>query len=130
MAIHRYASYNQIKWDTFITVIDPYKVQPLTNRSIMLEYIPLNNDYDVLKKFINKEFYKLPFIEHTVKHDDRIDNITFKYYGDPDYWWAVMLFNKLIDPFELGVSILKIPNPSKLFLYLTRQKLGAYNDRK
>jgi len=123
MAIYRYVSFNQIKWDVFISALEPYRVQSLTNRAVTLEYIPNNNDYDVLKKSIDRDFYKLPYIVYSVLVEDRIDNIAYTFYKDPDYWWVLMLFNKLIDPFTLDVPTLNIPQSSKLFLYLTRKKM-------
>jgi hypothetical protein len=123
MAIFQKAEFKQIKFGDFITTEVPPKLQPLTNRAVTLEYIPINNDYDTLKRFIDKEFYKLPSTAYTVKHDDRIDNLSYQFYKDPDYWWVLMMYNKLIDPFELGVETLSIPQASKLFLYLTRQRM-------
>jgi len=123
MAIFQMAHFNQIKIKDFITVEVEPRIQPLTNRAVTLEYISKNNDYDVLKKFVDNEFYKLSSTSYTLKNDDRIDNLSYQFYNDTDYWWVLMMFNKLIDPFLLDVETIKIPQPSKLFLYLTRQRM-------
>lgn len=50
--------------------------------------------------------------KHTVKLEeiDRLDKISYKYYGTPELWWIISSVN-YIDPFELteGMELL-IPN--------------------
>lgn len=128
MAIFETGEFNHIKYDTFLTTELPPRIQPLSNREVTLEYIYANNDFDILKRYVDKDFYKIPSIPYTVKHDDRIDNLAYKFYKDPDYWWILMMFNKLIDPFTLeNVVTLNVPNVSKLYLYLTRQRMKYLN---
>jgi len=47
---------------------------------------------------------------HTIKEGDRLDLISYKYFGDVKYWKFIAAFNHLIDPLELEVgTLLKIP---------------------
>ena len=39
--------------------------------------------------------------EHTVTEGDRLDNITYKYYGDPEQFWRICDANGVLDPDEL-----------------------------
>ena len=41
---------------------------------------------------------------HTVTEADRIDNISYQYYGTPDYWWYILDRNPSIDPLDLPVG--------------------------
>lgn len=58
---------------------------------------------------------------------DRIDNLAFSYYGDPNLWWVIALANDLyLLPTDLQVgSTIRIPSPtyvaSTLFAKNTKQ---------
>ena len=43
-------------------------------------------------------------ILHTVTETDRIDNISYQYYGTPDYWWYITDKNPGVDPLDLPVG--------------------------
>jgi len=43
-------------------------------------------------------------ILHTVMETDRIDNISYQYYGTPDYWWRILDKNPGIDPLDLTIG--------------------------
>ena len=43
-------------------------------------------------------------ILHTVTETDRIDNISYQYYGTPDYWWYIVDKNPGVDPLDLPVG--------------------------
>ncbi len=43
-------------------------------------------------------------ILHTIIETDRIDNISYHYYGSPDYWWFILDKNPGIDPLDLPVG--------------------------
>lgn len=61
-----------------------------------------------------------------VKQEDilRPDLISYKAYGQPDLWWAILEYNNIQDPlFELKESqILKIPSIDRVLAAI--QKLG------
>ncbi|HOP40233.1 MAG TPA: hypothetical protein PLI53_04250 [Geobacteraceae bacterium] len=54
-------------------------------------------------------------ILHTVIETDRIDNLSYQYYGTPDYWWYILDKNPGVDPLELpvGEQIWIPPAPSR-----------------
>jgi len=39
-----------------------------------------------------------------------LDYIAKIYYGDVDYWWVITLYNDIINPFEVDLDIIKVPN--------------------
>ena len=43
-------------------------------------------------------------ILHTVMETDRIDNISYQYYGTPDYWWLILDKNPGVDALDLPVG--------------------------
>lgn len=43
-------------------------------------------------------------ILHTVVETDRIDNLSYRYYGTPDYWWLILDKNPGVDPLELPIG--------------------------
>lgn len=51
------------------------------------------------------------YVLHTVKTGESFDSIAFDYYGAPVYYWVILDFNRIKDPFmklEKGMQ-LKIP---------------------
>ena len=65
---------------------------------------------------------QLSYGYHTVTEEDigQPDGIAYRYYSDSNWWWLIMSYNGIINPFtdlELGMR-LKIPNlqQSKLLL--------------
>lgn len=67
-------------------------------------YEPLNFYYHTLD---DKYIYELSksirvtteHIRHNVSPTDTLDNISFKYYGRPDYFWVIADFNDIQDPY-------------------------------
>lgn len=50
--------------------------------------------------------------EHVYKQGERLEQIAFKYYSRPEYWWIIPEYNPQIDnlnAIEPG-TILKVPN--------------------
>lgn len=59
---------------------------------------PLNTDTD--------------YVEHKVAQQDTLESLAFKYYGRPDYYWIISLFNNVEDcfmPLYPKYKIIKIP---------------------
>ena len=47
---------------------------------------------------------------HRVIDGDTLENLSFKYYGDPVYWWLIADDNELFDPHTLEIgTLLNIP---------------------
>jgi hypothetical protein len=42
--------------------------------------------------------------DHVLTLGERLDTISHKYFGDPDYWWVIALANRIMDPFTLPVG--------------------------
>lgn len=41
-----------------------------------------------------------PYVAHSVGQSDTLDSLALKYYGRPDYYWVIAMFNGISDPFE------------------------------
>ena len=39
------------------------------------------------------------YVAHKVAETDTLESIAFKYYGRPDYYWVIAMFNKINDSF-------------------------------
>jgi hypothetical protein len=63
-----------------------YKGQPAIN---LLRRVDFNSN---IKNFVSN------FYTHTMTTDDKIENISFNYYGDVDYDWVLYHANDIIDP--------------------------------
>ena len=74
-------------------------------------------DYDTLSRFVQfptyyhtkdkKYVYGIlsqldtdkKYVEHSVEERDTLESIAYKYYGRPDYYWVVAMFNNINDCF-------------------------------
>lgn len=86
--------------------------------------------YSIYRQILddNKELYTETVNETTVdnssldkyhevlkEEENRLDIISNKYYGTPDYYWVIALGNNLIDPFIIKPGeILRIPEFTSL----------------
>ena len=80
-------------------------------------YIETSNQTPVAES--NKDLY------HEVQREEenRLDIISLKYYGDPQYFWIIAMANNLVDPFIVKVGdMLRIPP----FVSLTKWKGALY----
>jgi len=74
---------------------------------------------------------------YQLKHGDTPDIIAHNYYGDSDWWWLVLLYNDIVNPFNeiprLGHDYKSIPgdypNPSPV-VYIERTFGDTYQDFK
>jgi hypothetical protein len=68
-------------------------------------------DLTVFRKFPD---VVTPVVYYEWVEGDRIDIVSSKYYGDPEYWWQIMDANpEISNPFEINPgTILRIPNVS------------------
>lgn len=54
------------------------------------------------------------YVLHKVKQGDSYDSIALQYYNNPTYYWIILDFNRILDPFhepEVG-DLLKVPSIS------------------
>ena len=81
--------------------------------------------YDRYSKFrVNGNIRSIPFIEIPIdntdvfinydRSKDRMDSLSYKYYGDPDYGWLILLANPHVGGYEFLIpngAELRIPYP-------------------
>jgi phage tail protein X len=50
--------------------------------------------------------------EHTYMQGERLDQLSYKYYKRPEYWWLIVEYNPAITDFNNipAGTVLKIPN--------------------
>lgn len=50
------------------------------------------------------------FFTVTESEKNRLDIVSYSYYGTPNYWWVIAMANYIIDPFDVPVGTnLRIP---------------------
>ena len=57
------------------------------------------------------------YVLHEVKPEDTLESLAFKYYGRPDYYWVIAMFNDIGDSFcrlYNKYASLKIPSVSNI----------------
>lgn len=53
------------------------------------------------------------FTVHTLRDFDTVDSLALKYYGRPDLYWVICMFNKINDPFiDLNKKFKEVKIPS------------------
>ena len=57
----------------------------------------------VLRRFIPATRGDVTLVEHVVRADDRLDNVTARYLGDPTLFWQICDANLVLRPEELEV---------------------------
>jgi hypothetical protein len=55
----------------------------------------------VVRRFIPAVRGDVTLVEHIVRADDRLDNITARYLGDPTLFWQICDASKVLSPAEL-----------------------------
>lgn len=66
----------------------------------------LINDYGdrYLDTYDQSDLYNKPSSNtktHIVKEGETLQSIAYKYYGDSGYWYRIVSFNKIINPFSV-----------------------------
>jgi len=72
-------------------------------------------DNEPSKPYVMYQFSNLgltKYWEHVYKTGERLDDIAFKYYNRPEYWWIIPEYNPVIDDINNipAGTVLKIPN--------------------
>lgn len=69
------------------------------NRFDIERFMEFTDNYDVLTSSLLNDINTLPNGGvYTVQGEDgRPDNISYKVYGDVQYWWIIMMYNSLTD---------------------------------
>jgi len=91
--------------------------------NILVDHDRITNFLNIFKSYTyNKDLDQdvSYFYTHNVGYDEWWDNISYKYYKTPDYWWVITSFNDIVNPFEgleVGMS-LRILKPQYLYSLL------------
>lgn len=82
-------------------------------------YTNLRRLYDEEKGVYYHESWNQKFIDEsaednfftvTESEENRLDLVSYSYYGTPNYWWVIAIANYIIDPFNVPVGTnLRIP---------------------
>ena len=68
--------------------------------------------------------------ETYIRNRSRLDNMSYKHYGDPNYDWLILLANQGIADLEYNIpdgSVIRIPYPLDVTIDEFNNKLEAYN---
>jgi len=126
MSIFKAATYKDISFGPFIRARDIEEKQKLANRQEYLSYDDALVDYNPLTGSMPRDFYLLPSLDYALSATDRLDNLAYKFYDDPDYWWLIAEYNRILDPFDISsYDKLKIPYKSYLFAILLDLRFGS-----
>lgn len=82
-----------------------------------------NTELDFIKGSIpDMDLRTVDFFTVTASTEDRLDLISFKYYGSYDFGWLIAEHNDLLDPVsevKIGL-VLKIPSMTDYYQYYNR----------
>jgi hypothetical protein len=87
---------------------------PLYKNILKDKNLKLINQYETFdfKNLKNIEEAGIAYVEHTVKPFERMDQISQKYYGAPEYGWLICYTNQIGSEFDLKEdTVLKIYIP-------------------
>jgi hypothetical protein len=77
-----------------------------------------NKERNYIRKNIDSTVHPTD-IYHTVQATDRIDLLSYRYFGRSDLWWVIADYNMLFFPLVLEEgSILRIPSYEHLYMDL------------
>lgn len=90
---------------------------PVNSRYHLIETAKWHSPDDREVIYLKRRFIPIPkesspLIEHAVTQDERLDNITARYLGDPEQFWRLCDANNAMNPDELTTTIgrrLRIP---------------------
>jgi nucleoid-associated protein YgaU len=79
----------------------------------LIDYIALYENADELP-IVFYEFDNpgtTTWVEHIYSQGERLDQLSFKYYGRPDFWWVIPEYNQAIEDFNNipAGTVLRIP---------------------
>lgn len=83
---------------------------PPTSRYYGLALVALETSDGRTAVYLRRRFVPQPerfalLQEHTVVEDERLDNITARYLGDPEQFWRICDANRALHPAELTATI-------------------------
>ena len=80
-----------------------------------VDYFATNKTQDVENPVVFYEFSNLGYVKfwtHKYVEGERLDQIAFKYYKKPEYWWIIPEYNPEVQDFTniAPGTVLRIPN--------------------
>jgi len=119
MSIYRNATFSDIEFREFIRGRKIEIRQDILSRSGYLSFSRILQDFNVLTHIFGKEFFAMPYTFRMLVEGDRLDNLAYDAYGDPDFWWILAKYNRIIDPMDItNLSQIKIPLETYVMSYL------------
>ena len=98
----------------------------------LLDEVTYNNQkaLNIFSKYDLVDVYKSNvrfYFEYDISPVDRWDTLANQFYGSPDLWWVIAIFNEINDPFEFlqsgnTINIIKSEFVPDLLLALRRVK--------
>jgi len=119
MSIYKNATFNDITYGKFIRGRNIEVRQDILDRTQYLLFSSTLQDYNVLTRIFPADFFLLPSKTRRLIEGDRLDNIAYEAYGDPDFWWILARFNRITDPRDLSdLTEMEIPLETFVMNYL------------
>lgn len=76
--------------------------------------LPIFND-NKLKPILNDILEKEEYFEsYKILESERIDQVASKVYNNSEYWWMILYFNNISDPFEWPLSYQELNELAKI----------------
>jgi hypothetical protein len=136
---YTYEFYNENTGRTYTTYEDELKISTTTSSFIKL--FPIMYDKDKNEKFINifrsyiiddnNELHRKILFNSNLyicEESEWYENIAYKYYLSPFYWWLVCMLNNVQNPFEDIESGKNINIMSRTLLYTLTKELEQISE--
>jgi hypothetical protein len=124
MSIYKNARFSDIEFKEFIRGRGIETNQDILLRDGYLSFSRTLQDYNVLTHIFDKQFYRVPYTTRMLVEGDRLDNLASDAYGDPDFWWLLAKYNRIIDPRDItSLAQIKIPSKTYIFSYLVKKTI-------
>ena len=95
----------------------PRKYNHISRYQIYRQIIDKDSTYlETANQIFVKESEQDRFHEVLKEEENRLDIISNKYYGSPDFYWVIAMANNFIDPFTVNAGdVIRIPVFNSLF---------------
>lgn len=118
MSIYKNARFSEIEFKKFIRGRKIEVHQDILSRNRYLSFSRTLQDFNVLTHIFDAEFYNMPYTIKKLVEGDRLDNLADDAYGDPDFWWLLAKYNRIVDPRDFNLTQIKIPIKTYVISYL------------
>ena len=96
-----------------------------------LIYVPQTNNFDIMNANLKlTQSIKALRIWKVVNRDNRLlDAIAYDEYGDENYWWVILYYNSIVDPFTMdGKTQISLPYKTEIdSLYINLKQSNKTN---